>query len=219
MGGAAHPDDPLLACAVWSVFWGPQDPRNGAGQVFGAQTAQRGELEAVTRAAEQRRGLLDVGTDSQFVVDGMVKLGRGRDLSDEVHGDLWERLRAAGGGTEVVTHKVPAHQPRPDPPRLTVADWAGNAAADAAATAALRRLVASRERVRARGEALRAAAAAQAVLGAVQEAVLRRDHAYEGGVPRVPRGRRPRAPEGPLGRTVRRRPAGPPAAAAGDPPP
>jgi len=136
-GGGAHPEDPLLACAVWSVFWGPGDPRNGADQVTGAQTAQRGELEAVTRAAEQRRGLLDVGTDSQYVVDGTDKLGRGRDLSDELHGDLWARLKAAGGGTEVTAHKVPAHQPRPDPPRLSVADWAGNAAADAAATAAL----------------------------------------------------------------------------------
>ena len=71
MGGVPTPLTPSWP-ARSGPFSGGLRTRNGAGQVSRAQTAQRGELEAVTRAAEQRRGLLDVGTDSQFVVDGMA---------------------------------------------------------------------------------------------------------------------------------------------------
>ena len=171
---------------MWAVFWGPGDPRNGAGRVHGAQTAQRGELSGGVEAARQRQGLLEIASDSRYLVLGIRRLGLGHCLRDELHGDLWEELRLAGGGTEVTARWVPAHRARPDPPLLSVEDWAGNAAADALATEELRRLRAEAGNRLARVRELRLVLGAQAVIAACQEAVLRRDHAYEGGSPALP---------------------------------
>ena len=61
-----------LAVASWAVCFGPQDPRSGSGQVAGAQTAQRGELQAACVAAHRRVGRLTIVTDSRYVSDGLV---------------------------------------------------------------------------------------------------------------------------------------------------
>jgi len=101
------------------------------------QTNQRAELRAATRAVN--RGAEEVRTDSQYVVDGHARLGRGeravaRDGSD--NGDLWvhfeEALRRRGGPSSVLFTKALGHAKARDvlEGRTTREDKAGNEAAD-----------------------------------------------------------------------------------------
>ena len=137
-GSGDHQGVPGLAVATWGMWWGDGDGRNGCGRTPGTQTVQRSELWAVVCAARARAGRLLVVTDSAYVANGVRGLAGWEGAKDATNGDLWEVLRALGGGREVQARRVPSHRPWPDPPLLSAADWWGNAQADKLAGAALR---------------------------------------------------------------------------------
>ena len=91
-----------MARAAWACWFGPGSPLNAAGPVPGLQTIQRAELCAALQAACRRGGPLLIVTDSRYVARGIAALRVRCGAPDALHGDLWARLWAAGGGTVIM---------------------------------------------------------------------------------------------------------------------
>ena len=177
-----------LAVASWAVCFGPLDPRSGFGQVAGAQTSQRGELQAACVAAHRRVGRLTIVTDSRYVSDGLGRLTLRAAPPDGENADLWAALWIAGGGREVLSRWVPAHGEAPAPPLLSALDWAGNARADALASGALRAAAPPAALLTLQQGRRRDAAVVADLVGSVQAAVVSwNNQRLPGGAPRVPR--------------------------------
>ena len=97
----------------------------------------RGRSFSLHCKRSHKAGPLLIVTDSMYVHRGFLALANLATAPFASHQDLWAAAAALGGGQEVTTRWVPAHRIGPDPPLLSLADWEGNALADAFASKAL----------------------------------------------------------------------------------
>jgi len=144
-GAARHAADCRLRRAGSGIWYGEEDPANLSLPLPGRdQTNQRAELFAVVKVLERDRRMLEVKTDSQYVVNGATSWQRWQQGGWQGdHADLWSRLlvemrRHGADGARIV--KVKGHATREDVRRGRVAeaDKTGNDGADELAVAAAR---------------------------------------------------------------------------------
>ena len=128
-----------LARVAWAAWFGEVGGQQ-AGPVPGAQSAQRAELYAAVMVASVARAGLVVVTDSQYVAQGIGRLGGRLRPPEGTHADRWAVLWPAARAGKLRARWVPAHRLSPDPPLLSEQDWKGNREADRLAGGTLARL-------------------------------------------------------------------------------
>ncbi len=91
-GACVDPKDAWLARAAWACVADNAEPISGP--VWGLQTAQRAEVQALFMACRSAEGLVEVVTDSQYARDTALSVRAGL-LVEGAHGDLWMALLPA----------------------------------------------------------------------------------------------------------------------------
>ena len=175
-GAARHAADSRLRRAGSGIWYGQDDPANLSLPLPGkVQTNQRAELFAVVKVLERDGRMLEVRTDSQYVVNGATSWQRWQNGGWQGdNADLWSRLLVVmqqRGADDVKIVKVKGHATREDVRRGRVAeeDKTGNDGADELAVAAARSHAVPAELVQAAATRRRQAKAVQQMFLSILE--------------------------------------------------
>ena len=184
-GAAIYPQDPVLRRSTWSLAWALPDGswKTISGPTPGKQTVGRGELVGAIMAYYSNPAPPALYIDNKYVADGIREViqGHATHLLDGTDGDLWSLLVAAAPRT--IPTWMPSHRSLAEITALGLPTeaWAGNKAADTAASEAAAARTPPQHLLQLREDQLELAKGAQAVISAIQEQALDAFHSQPGG--------------------------------------
>ena len=110
-GACLYPDDPFLARAAWGLSFVLADGAelSVAGPVGGSQTAQRAEVTAALAAVCAIGTVIDLVSDSRYVVNGVAAIAAGVEADEWRHADLWMRIAPHARSGHLRARWTPAH--------------------------------------------------------------------------------------------------------------